>query len=73
MIVNIIIIMIYYFLYFDFNCKYTKYFSFYFYSCRKKKKNAAIIIKRWLFSLLDKNISLPLHSILSMWRLQTKV
>lgn len=63
MIVNIIIIiMIYYFLYFDFNCKYTKYFSFYFYSCRKKKKNAAIIIKRWLFSLLDKNISLPLHS-----------
>lgn len=69
MIVNIIIIimmMIYlisYFLYFDFNCKYTKYFSFYFYSCRKKKKNAAIIIKRWLFSLPDKNISLPLHSI----------
>ncbi len=68
MIVNIIIIMmmiylISYFLYFDFNCKYTKYFSFYFYSCRKKKKNAAIIIKRWLFSLPDKNISLPLHSI----------
>lgn len=64
MIVNIIIIcLISYFLYFDFNCKYTKYFSFYFYSCRKKKKNAAIIIKRWLFFLLDKNISLPLHSI----------
>lgn len=43
MIVNIIIMMmmiylISYFLYFDFNCKYTKYFSFYFYSCRKKKE-----------------------------------
>ena len=42
MIVNIIIIMmiylISYFLYFDFDCKYTKYFSFYFYSCRKKRK-----------------------------------
>ena len=43
MIVNIIIMMmmiylISYFLYFDFNCKYTKYFSFYFYSCRKKRK-----------------------------------
>lgn len=48
MIVNIIIMiyLISYFLYFDFNCKYTKYFSFYFYSCRKKKKNAAIIIKK---------------------------
>lgn len=51
MIVNIIIMMmmiylISYFLYFDFNCKYTKYFSFYFYSCRKKKKNAAIIINK---------------------------
>ena len=67
MIVNIIIMMmiylISYFLYFDFDCKYTKHFSFYFYSCRKKKKNAAIIIKRWLFFLPDKNISLPLHSI----------
>ena len=35
MIVNIIIMMmiylISYFLYFDFDCKYTKYFSFYFY------------------------------------------
>lgn len=42
MIVNIIIMMmiylISYFLYFDFDCKYTKYFSFYFYSCRKKEK-----------------------------------
>lgn len=42
MIVNIIMMMmiylISYFLYFDFNCKYTKYFSFYFYSCRKKKE-----------------------------------
>ena len=68
MIVNIIInmMMIYlisYFLYFDFDCKYTKHFSFYFYSCRKKKKNAAIIIKRWRIFLPDKNISLPLHSI----------
>lgn len=67
MIVNIIIMMmiylISYFLYFDFDCKYTKHFSFYFYSCRKKKKNAAIIIKRWRIFLPDKNISLPLHSI----------
>lgn len=32
------IYLISYFLYFDFDCKYTKYFSFYFYSCRKKEK-----------------------------------
>lgn len=38
MMMMMMIYLISYFLYFDFNCKYTKYFSFYFYSCRKKEK-----------------------------------